>query len=538
MIFGDRTTWVSQEQIHTQIRFAGANYFNFVEIIQKMLESNDLEEFRKSYTSPVLLEELHRIYNLEETKNFKLGFNAIPNIDDYIDGAIEYLEKIIHVYNISFDATNYRRQSVQAALQIKNDFWINAYTQRTSFGLTPIYITIGTLFAVEDAAHALISDPLTPLGMNRREMPHERFVSRLPDLGEYDQIRYIDYSEIMNAIIKSDEKSSFPAFLLHFHKFLSNSPHRLKVADTISTISLMWIISHEDAHNYLGHIHYLDSLLNASPREVFNEFVPLETEKYPSIRKAAEYQADQNACQRMVDVLIDQEFLDLCPWLEKVVEMTSLELPNENISLKERKFISLFRVLVSSIVLSLTIFQRGVILYNSDISYYPSFLNRILSVFESVFKRSFVSVQNNPDYGLENPNYQGFKVLVIMVVDDLNAIFRTILYDERVINFDKVNKNNDVIELRRTFADETFSAELVVFFMLYLTPVSLKGLKDLNLKYYNVFYNFLNDRHESAKICSKVFAEHRIAANPTKFYKIVESLEEEARAIAHFEDRL
>lgn len=493
MIFGRRTNWISKEVLHHDIRKA----------------FSDRENAHLYFKNWRFLSSLN-------------GKKNEPRIEDYIISLSIYLRKLIILYETSFDPQYYRRQSEEVYLFVdEDDFSINATATGSS-----IYISIGLVLAIEDISIGLMADPQTLFAQNLLEKYiSNRFIRHLPFSEIFDDCRYIDYSPIIDSI--QNGKQEFPSFLPYLFKFISVSEFRDNLGELVSSISLYWIISHEDAHNYLGHILYAQSELGISPNNnSFSEILGLfSNDKEERIRKSFEIEADRNACARIVDHIVDSEFFDIHPLLYNCRD--ELESLKDKYDFTEEEILCtiLIRLCIISAVSAIGIFERNVIKRNANRHFYPDFFDRVHNVIDITFSRAKASLENNPNYGLRFPfDRKKFPILIFFIIADVKDIFRTIYFDDRVMKDLSVAENEKMKEIKSMLDDSDFFNEL------YLTTIFVKlpnkSLLNLNLKYKDYFITYYRNRCEDHEIWINELSKYRYQANPQRPHKVTDSINE------------
>ena len=512
MIYGSRTVWISDTHPHRIIRRAASG----------------LSPYRKG------LEEL----------NWSKDSNT-PTISHYLISAESFLTELTNVYDSAF-GESYRRRSESLALRVSPKLQITANTKASdkNSNLCPVYLDFGVLLAVEDAAHALLSDPHTPLGYNDIERTSDdRNVFRLPDHKLFDHYRYVDYTPVIEGIELSGVGADYKLFSSYLFKFLSGSSYRQEIADMIATMTLMWILCHEDAHNYHGHLLYFSVLGSSSDSIPFSEFIAGTSffdEQTRLARKACEIEADTSACARMVDHIVDSELIDMLPVLkahQRVLgEGLSSDLENEYSS-EQIAFILLVRVCIISELLAVAIFERNVIKKNADTSFYPNFIERILNIITTSIFRATDSAYRNRNYGIEPLTPGQLAVLVVLIVNDLEAIVRNVLRAGLIIRDPQMDASEENFQNIKILEDDEFKVQLIhsVIWTLYGRDTRYKT--DIS-KYGDLFYSFMRTRVKDMRICRDVFFDYRMKANPKRQAKVLESADLESAAISSLERRL
>lgn len=509
MIFGNRTSWISESHPHRDIRLSASNPDFFG----------------------------NRIHHWDW--NNRHG----PDLVEYLANAQYFFQNIQDTYQVSFDPSSYRRQSESIALVLdkSNPFVASASTdiKGNINNLAQIKLSTGLLLAVEDASHTLLADTESNIGHNeRRGMPDDYTINKINDFKMFDSCRYIDYYPIIDYIKKYPEIEIYPEYSFLLFKFLSISPYRQYMADIISTTSLLWILGHEDAHNYLGHIKYYQNkdLGLSSNESLYSEFYPNSSDQErPRIRVAAEIQADTNACARIVDHLVDKEFIDIFPVLKKF-HKSMHEQYSEFFTNTEILTASLVRLCTFSAILAVSIFERNVIRKNITTDFYPSYLERVQNIIMTTIFRTNVSILNNPRFQLTTLSNKSIVALVVLIVNDLRDICRNIFYDQRIIFDAKIINNESIKNIKKIIHDPYFATDLS-------DSIIWAQFMDSNYEFYSspfnsMFYDFLCSRQKDLEIWNREFPEFRLLANPNRTDKVFNSLDIDKKAELSLKRRL
>jgi hypothetical protein len=503
MIFGNYTVWMSDDHPHQTIRLA---------------------------TSFPLL------YGKRIQDRRWLNGASTPSLDDYLLSAHSYMRELSRVYVSSFDES-YRRQSELLVLDISGSLQIggraklmssnsNIIAQALPPYLNLIEIELGTLLAIEDACQTLMSHASTPLGLNSNENGDIGSpIITSPDNALFDKYRYVDYEAICKSIPHED-------FCKYLFKTLSKSEYRQKTAEFLSTISLLWILSHEDAHSYHGHILYINQKLGISADNqniLFSELIAGILEKNnPEIRKSCEIEADNSACARLVDHIIDADLLDLLPILRLHEKKLSNLLAEYDYRPKQVLFVLLLRFCITAQLLAISVFERNVIKRNANTSFYPNFIERTFNIITTSIFRAYTSIENNPRYGLEVVSPKQLAQLVSLVMLDMKAIARNVLRGDYIIHDAEMLKSEN-IQVLRIIEDPEFTRQ-----MIYTIPWLQFNQDKYNVnltKYGPFFLSIMESRIKYMKLCVEHFFDSRLLANPSRQGKVYESAELEKIAL-------
>lgn len=115
--------------------------------------------------------------------------------------------------------------------------------------------------------------------------------------------RYWDYGIAIHDIFLGEPEAPIAADLLSL--YLSNlpfDPPRLHSAGLISTISLSWLLAHEECHYRNGHFDL--------PAEAAAEY---DMDEAVGLARTLEWNADQSATSAVVDIFMTEDWLDALP---------------------------------------------------------------------------------------------------------------------------------------------------------------------------------------------------------------------------------
>lgn len=417
-------------------------------------------------------------------------------------------------YSFGRDGT-YRRQSAHFDLELSEDLTIGATASRGQ--RANMTIRLGTFLAIEDACHAVFSDPLAPLSDLIGHI--ESNVFRLPDHNRFDSIRLTDYAPIVSC--GSDCSSMF------VYKFLSGSVERQSVADFVANLAIYWIIGHEDAHAYLGHLSYFDETMGAAGRDtrLFDELLSLaESPHDATLRRVAEFDADRCASTRLVDVFLDRgHFTDL-PNVMKRKETLEMHLgmkASDDVS----QTLVLLRMIHLAAIVAIVVLHRACTKADSNMTGYPSLLQRLLNVTLAIHHRSLQVAAQFPNRGLALPDMNGLTRLLLSVQHDAQRIVSLIyLSGEIFIDPDMLGKDSSEIELF-TGQHSTFNDMFVACFCL-----DSQSFGEIGKKFYSteerLQVNSFIDLYECAvNHASTTFLPHRMQENTHIPEKMLEEVD-------------
>jgi len=177
-----------------------------------------------------------------------------------------------------------------------------------------IYISIGTLYALDDAFMRLSSCPnfLGTEALTGKLIEDIALGSILAEQLGYSipEIRYLNYDQKINKVLleqkntlqanyHSNNESQYEyqgphldSFASGFYSMIPQCSHRHRVAQFMLEIALVWIIHHEKTHYNRGHLDYLDSNLHFHS---LNETKTDAETDDQTIIKALEWDADNGA---------------------------------------------------------------------------------------------------------------------------------------------------------------------------------------------------------------------------------------------------
>lgn len=282
-------------------------------------------------------------------------------------------------YNLFGIAGDYRRQSHNFDLQIDPALQVGAYTRPGEDEV--ITIKLGTFLAIEDAAQLIFSDPNAPFSELLEDSPTEVF--RMPDHNRFDRERLFDYGPIFGA--------GPGGGLLAAFKLLSRSFDRQGIADYLSSMAAYWVIAHEDAHAYLGHLNYYGRARGAGPLGVagYSELAALfVSEEESAIRKAAEFDADLNAATRLVDVFFDRAILTDLPAVFKDRRNVTERLLPRCDDFDRAQTLLLLRLILHAAAIGLLVLHKGCVKGRADLGSYPTLAQRITNVALAIAMRA------------------------------------------------------------------------------------------------------------------------------------------------------
>jgi hypothetical protein len=463
-----------------------------------------------------------------KARNFDslFGFDSLglvkTDIDAYLNAQYNHFDNLVRYYHNSFDH-DYRRHSSRLSFKLTRELAINAYATADEEGV--IQITQGTILAIEDAAHTLMSDPKLHLGDGA-----DHGVARRPEYTVFDMFRFVDYEMMIRFIVKAGIGEKHSEYGTTLIKLLSLSHDRQNLADFISTLSIFWLLGHEDAHIYLGHLKYFSDHLSVFPAEeqqnLFSELIAgLFEKEHPIHRKSAEIMADRNSTFQLVDFILSQKFFTFNSWLVLPHAIPELEhLPGAQI-----RCIQLIRLVVTSIMLVLTIFERNARKKNSNMDCYPNLGFRFIAALSHTIGRVFEIVTKFPEYELQAIlELKSFMGLIYVVCQDVKDVLRN-----TILNGYTLHDLSSSIETEKEVLGFELSPSMITEISAFILTNYVEVKIDFNaMEHGELFKSFLNDFRTSLDIHSSVFFKHRLEVNPLIKDKIYESLDIDNKIIA------
>src|SRR5579859_413564 len=354
---GNRTRWITQME-HWTIRMAFT-----------------LPNYRSEYIDEMLTNATRALQNSSESDLRRwLDIMYETSAHTFIDG--RFLS-----YQSSLPPSTYRRTSIDFKMERNPDFKIGAFVRAKDS--KTIWLNDGTLSAMEDASQVLFALWERPFGLKFAadatfQLPYPLVQSTtitnadsiMPLRLKYNQFKntFVDYSAIFSKAPAIDKYAvngvqlDIPSSILEYFLLVSQDPSRQMFADNLSQASLLWVISHEDAHRYCGHIGHFELLGLNVQDELFNELIaPFEDETSVEKRRAAELEADTCATMRTVDYCFDNEFLEvITDWMSFELREEIYGKKKRSSELEARQRLILMRFLSASVLLPLTVFDIAV----------------------------------------------------------------------------------------------------------------------------------------------------------------------------------
>lgn len=335
----------------------------------------------------------------------------------------------IQIYERMLPPDNYRRTSENVSISIVEDPTVEAYAAPSDSH--SINIHYGFALAIEDATHSLIADWIEPFAL---QFPTQESQSLRKTLKNPHKA-FVDYSPIENAQhltlfnnrgIEPREEGIFDGIpRCVFDRFLALSfdEGRQSIADHLSEMSYIWVISHEDAHCYSGHINYFCEDIGIGGEDVrFDEFQsPTQDPSYLELRRAAELEADMCATMRAVDCFFDDEFVS---FMEHTLPLGIRHQIHEGADPDSGGFgrkqrLMVMRMITFSSLIPILIFERRKNeAYSNHDTHYPSFMTRALNIIFTVASKCIDTPIHNPHYNVGE-----------FAISEIPKFFEMALYD-------------------------------------------------------------------------------------------------------------
>jgi hypothetical protein len=376
MILGRRITWVSSDELHWEMRrgftifaYSSSRFADFLRTQDELLR--DLKISPVSEKADQLITESYRMscYKLLEAR---LGF-----------------------YESSLPASSYRRTSIDFDMARVNKLSINAYADKDN--PSTIIIHDGTVLAVEDAAQSVLAQWVNPLGLDIGI--GNPLILRGGQLKASTTRPFVDYEHLSDPSPAVSEIGALPKIISGAFVAVPDTTIRQIFADHASTMALLWIVGHEDAHKYCGHLDHFHLLGFSEQDRLYDELASsIFGEDATNARRSAELQADTCSTMRAVDYCFDAEFLGIVSdWIPHSARRTLWSEGSESTGLTSHQRCFLMRLIAFSCVLPLAIFSIAT-LKNSSVNTrsYPPFLTRALNAIFTIASRSVDVSLNQP----------------------------------------------------------------------------------------------------------------------------------------------
>ncbi len=441
----------------------------------------------------------------------------------------QFLLELESLRKVSFEP-DYRRRNNDFRIQFLPQLTVEAYAKPEHEGVA--FISQGLVMAIEDACQVISSDVRSTFALNvddnnfqeKNVSPSVLFDSKG---GAYDFNRFWNYEQFVHAaqLIKEPKLA-----LCSTHKMISTSGFRQELGDFLSTMSLLWVIAHEDAHFFLGHVKYFNDRLgsHSNDKSYFQEFINNYSD--PSLnrlRLSAEISADSNASYNLVDHVFDDHIYNIHPFLHKHLEYSK---PLSAHSYDSQKTTYLFRLMVVSVVITLCVFERNVIKSQSLNQGYPSLSKRIINAVIDVFHRCMV-VGHRKEHGRNMTIKMSDWIDVIgSLGKEINIIMRHIFEQGFTINDSQIHKRRVEDVIGNELPDQLFKDLGLFIIYTEYKPWKAKELVSSS----TLLKEYLEYKCESISSGMYEFLGTRIEVNKNRGHKIAESVKYETQQFELF----
>lgn len=507
MTEGLRITWPSDNTPHWQIRrgFTVANY--------------DSPEFLRLKKKAIADVEVTRRNDYFET------------IYDF--SCLQAIEIRFGFYERMMPASNYRRTSIDFDMTPTKNSRIGAFVE--SAGSRTIQLNHGTIVAIEDASQLLLAIWKEPIDIDFNEqvgiedniLPLRVVVSGLNN-PFYDYSDVISPSDLSAELFQVNETvdyyKSLPRQVLNNFLAVSGNLSRQIFADNLSILSGLWVIAHEDAHKYSGHLQHFAQMGVMEQDALFHELIAtIEDKTLVAARRAAELEADTCATMRAVDYFFDNEFLaiitdHISPHVRGDIYLG--EKRSSTLNAEQRLLI--LRLITVSSILPLVIFE-GAILNNAsnNISNYPTFVTRAVNIIFTVASRALDVMINYPDHGVGMISSAELPEYFSCAVRDLVALYSVL-----------VTGMGDAAAQRKQLLPENlhgFASKLTTAFFASHGNGHLLGIRNkldrTDFKLFPQIADFIVERQLMYRSRVETFRNAKMAANMTRQNKVEEDIQ-------------
>jgi len=471
-----------------------------------------------NYYGSETFEKIFRLYQSKEKKD--ISFN--DTLDrHYYSHTSKYGVGRLLFYETSMPAKNYRRVSEDFKMTIESNYVIGAYIRK---GEKITKLTKGVLLSVEDTCHTVLTLLNEPIGLNFGDhdvlflRPVVNNVSKeVRNFYDYDIKRL--YESGFNAHAHLIEK--FPSFTYNCFFCVSSNVNRQVFADNLSIISLLWIIGHEDAHSYSGHISRFESLGISDQDFIFNELIntPLNG-KNLVVSKAAEMEADMCSTFRTVDYCYDSElYYIMLDWLsiEKRTELKMGRKERDGLN-KPQRLILMRMISLGCIIPIITFSISSKLSIETSTNKYPSLICRFFNHICNQCVRIIATTMNYPDHGiggLEIPELINF---IKIGLDDFIETYQCLF---------KVMQPDYESEIEKIVEDyEEIGASLIIAFLGINGKLRALGVnKPIRQDQIHPYvFDFLHERWNMENCIINEFYSSKKIENPTRATKVEEDI--------------
>ncbi len=357
-----------------------------------------------------------------------------------------YYNNLLSVYKTVLPPKNYRRTSINCDIVQNDSNNLGAFVRKEN--PEKVLLNTGTILAIEDAAQTYSCMVNFPCGIHFNTIGLDHMISlRLEkELHQDSFIKYFKKKEL------SPDSEHPLNFIVQNFLIISKIKSRQILGDKISILSQQWLIGHEDAHIYSGHLHHFIKMNIAEDDDILlSELIStIENKEYLKKRRAAELEADTRASFRIVDYAFSKELYEIFALdfeegsLHKINEKTSQSI---NLSSLQRRL--LVRLLICSAALPLIVFHGAFNNnpYNNHLNY-PSLITRLFNIAYCVLKRAVDVSFQRPQYNIGSFTFKEISEIFKNSIEDLVTLYETInwgLLGEVPENLTQINEKSDSI---------------------------------------------------------------------------------------------
>jgi hypothetical protein len=502
-IHAERTVWPSPKVLHWDLRKSFT-----VPLYQEQWDSRSIIPMNEQG----VIKKQYDIY-----LQFKDSYHSL-SFFDYIDyvyhtSCIDFIDFRFDFYKNTLPAPQYRRTSVDFRMKSFDDSRIGAFVRVEEPEL--VQVNIGTIYSIEDACHTIMANWDMPIGLNfavNNIHSHSKLPLRILDKTiDVQKESFFQYNYYPN-LPKSQSDETIPESIQRAFLFLSTELDRQTFADNLSIMSLMWVIAHEDAHKYSGHLRHFQRMNISEQDQIFNELITaIDDKSYVQTRKAAELEADTCATMRSVDYCFENEFFSIITdWFSpdnKLAIFHGQKRRSETLASEQR--LILLRLIALSCLIPLVIFETSLGVSGSNSSCYPSFAVRAINVIFTVASRAVDVSINNPHYSVGNIRADELLIFFKLAIQDAYDVYKIIFCD--VDSARTKNFPSDFKELH---------SSLFISFM-----ASHGQIPEVNNSIDNdTLIDFLSQRYEMYRTSVTTFAESKREVNHTRIEKVEEDI--------------
>jgi hypothetical protein len=528
---GNRTTWPHPNVFHWEIRKAYTISRYYEKWSMKTISSSDdptqLHTFLKNYN-----DFKKNVPNLDLTFPMYLDLIYHRSCKDMLDSRFSF-------YETALPSSSYRRTSLDFRMVSSSVPKIGAFVEKAFPGL--VKINQGTVYAIEDASHVLMAFWDNPLDLifNFRmfESQDANITIQLPLIQQplraalgnatrrnddlVESFHRYPASYLNHGIYDFSSVKRVPACIRESFLIISTDLDRQIFADNLSTMSLLWVIAHEDAHSYLGHLKYFEKMGLSEQDHIFNELISsIDDDFYVKIRRSAELEADTCAAMRSVDYCFDNEFLSIVTdWMSPEINNLIFENRTRSNELRASQRLFLLRLIILSCILPLIVFEISLESETmTNLKCYPSFSIRALNIILTVADRA-VDIQSG----------QPLNLVGTMLPHELIDLFRNSLKDISAVYLILASKVDS--SRFREFSKEEFEDLHEPLFIAFLVE---RGLVDKTTLTSEIVVDFILQRYSMHQNKVDTFFEAKKEVNYSRIQKVEEDLIFAKRKINHY----